>query len=248
MKLNLITTALEKVGYVPATALTAERERHAKELAAIRQEHAFNLELLNNAVSSAATYTDLLQKQLKRAVEQHDELDREHVALINESRRKDDAITQLAGDLEEANVTIADLQRERPQLRLLESPARKPAAAQPSEGDRVVHEAHEVEIVCRLVTLHFEGTRKYWVLRRDNDVFKAAVHDKKFLDDVHEGKPLAANFLIRARFTETGYQTGDGEPYTKRSLEEVLGVITPDTQTNFETVLPLEAGEERASS
>jgi len=253
--------ALSAVGLAPASELATVTQQLAastkslSEMTAARDELARRLADARDEVTSSNTHNGVLHGQLELAVAQHRQLSESFDALVIESRRKDDRIAEQAeiismqnGDLEEANALIAELQRP-PQLKLLTLPERKTPAV-PAGVDELLDKPTEVVLVCRLIAIVFEGDRKHWTLRRDDVQFTVPVHDKAFLERVHTGQQqFAADYLIRGRFSEvTLLRASDGEPITKRSLEEVLEVITPAVQTTFNAASPATAEAHGATS
>jgi hypothetical protein len=155
-----------------------------------------------------------------------------------EHKKLEIAIGTLAEQLESANDTIAELQRQRPQTSMRLVPSEQSNAAGETEtspessDDEVLVDPHSVEMVCRLVGLFFEG-RTHWVLSLGDHTFKVPIHDEAFLEEVRSHqRTFGAGDVIRARFNETTFRRRrDNEPYVKRTLEEVIEVIPPAPST-----------------
>jgi uncharacterized protein YoxC len=231
---------LAKAGYVPAAekaAVVADGARIAVALAEMtiaRNELALRLADTRDDLESANKRIDQLQAEVDRVYGQHQDLVLKYDQLVIESRTKDDTISDLTQAADEANTFIAQLQSERPQMRLVRN--EKPIAAgeeannsaAPAEDEVIVAE-HTVTMTARVVIVAFEG-KTHWTLSVDDHQFKAAVHDRAFLDDPDH--KFAKGSLVRAEFFETMLRRrGDGEPYTLRSLERVIEVIQPSPQT-----------------
>ncbi|HSY51177.1 MAG TPA: hypothetical protein VLC46_20390 [Thermoanaerobaculia bacterium] len=208
---------LAMAGYVPIGEMAAWVAIRDETLAALRDMTIARDELARRHASA--------QEELQALVTEHSSQIRawEERGVQWEGERG-----QLFEQLDAANTFIAELQRQRPQMRLVrpESEDRRSDDTAPAE-DEVITREHMVEMSARLIIVALEG-RTFWTLSVDDHQFKVAVHDHAFLD---KGQPITKGTVIRAEFLETVFRRVDGEPYAVRSLERVLEVIPPAPQT-----------------
>jgi hypothetical protein len=235
--------ALARIGLVPATELaTAVSERiealkALKHMTTARDELAHRLgdarhELadLDADVAAAQASSANLQHELGRTVWELQQLKEEHDALDRRVAQLQAENAELTQRADEANAFIAQLQRQRPQMRLMrpDSETRGVDDEAPAEDEIIVPE-HTVEMTARVIVISLEG-KTHWTLSVNDHLFKVALHDRKFLDDPTH--TFARGSVVRAEFRETTFRRGgDGEPYTTRSLERVLEVIPPPPTT-----------------
>jgi len=237
--------ALALVGYVPAT-VEAERNTLAEDLrqmTAARDEMARrNASAIEEGAALAVKYADL-DARYQNILQEYEADIRKWRGFEVERQQLQASIDTLNEQVESANELIREMQRQRPQLRLAR-PAPvvagdEPESATPAEDEVIVKE-HTVEMSARVIVISFEG-RAHWTLSSNDHLFKVPVHDRAFLDD--PSNKFAKGAVIRAEFLETTFRrAGDGEPYTRRSLERVLEVIQPAPTTTQ----PLFAGAANA--
>jgi hypothetical protein len=244
----IFARAFAAVGLVPASELADALERY-KKLEESHQNLADSSYEFANSLGQARDALENANERLEQALGERTQVaDSLAVAtmrirsLEQQVASQEEIIRNQNGDLEIANALIAELQRP-PQLKLVDLEPKTARVMANDAADELIEKPHDVVLVCRLIAIVFEGDRKHWTLRRDDVQFTVPVHDKAFLERVHTGKQqFAADYLIRGRFSEvTLRRVADGDLYTKRSLEEVLDVITPDTQTTFEPASPATA-------
>jgi hypothetical protein len=202
-----------------------------REMTIARDELARRMATAFDEVGAAVSRCARLQTEIDLVYGQHQELVLKYEALVIESRWKDGTIGELTQTIDEQNATIAEMQRQRPQLVLVrpESENRAPTTASEDHAeDEVIVPEHTVEMSGRLIIVALEG-KTFWTLSVNDHQFKVAIHDHTFLD---EGQLVGKGTVIRAEFLETTFRRrSDGEPYTTRSLERVLEVIPPTPAT-----------------
>jgi hypothetical protein len=233
---SLAPAILARAGYVSAAELTAANERvldlstQLANVTTAQKELAILLADVRDELGATEKRRLQLQGDFEAVNAQRQTLAREHDALLRESCRKDETIGNLTQRVDEQNEFIAQLQRERPQMRLVR-PASETRGVDDESApadDEVIVPEHSVEMSARVIVISFEG-KTFWTLSVDDHTFKVAVHDRAFLND--PSHKFAKGSIIRGRFLETMLRRADGEPYTRRTLEEVLDVIQPSPST-----------------
>jgi hypothetical protein len=220
MTLRIFDAALGGLGYVPASRLeemTKARNAALEKAAALAREN-------------EQLQADVIEQTADAAYYRH-EYEAEQVAH-----------GQTTQALDEANDMIADLQRRlQPQMRLAVDNTTPRAPGKPLPEDQTILD-HTIELAARLISVVFEG-RTHWILERDETQFKVPVHDREFLDRVHSGAQIfAAGYVVRGQFHAVSIRRGyDGKVVTRHTLERVLEVIPPPSQTTLESASPATA-------
>jgi hypothetical protein len=164
------------------------------------------------------------------------------------AQERQEKLVEMSGALEEANAEVAllrhqirDLETDK-QLDLMEPPADSAEEPQPAVDDELINEVVQ-ETVCRLVAPWFEGGKHFWAFALGTIRFTARVLDKQFLEQMNARKVFfAAGDAVRMKLRAVTYRKPSGGLYAKFSVEEVLGIIPPDQQMQFEPpALPIGA-------
>lgn len=232
-----------------------------------RAEIVANLDVAVRAVEtsidvghSIENHNGYLTKQLDLAVAQYEQVYAENERLTRAVRdlqdvldRRAETVQDLLQQIDEANTFIAQLQRERPQLRLVKASA----AGEPGDGAAGSKKAELTNIVSRqawrVASVHFESHRAHWIVARGTDdtlqQIKVAVHDKEFLSRVREGhERFRAGTVVIADFRTITY---DDESF-EMSVELVHEVVHPkgkQTELSFDppgASSPADEGESHA--